>query len=287
MNIPEPTTDSSPTPPRQSRWVKRLVFGAIAAVVLFFGAVLLYAKVINDSPDELGVSDLDAALSIDAESTSAVAVSTDPPAVTDPPAATDPPAVTDPTAVTESAVDSVVPESAPAVPGSSWVVTDDSQLGYRIKEILFGVDTEAVGRTNQITGTMTLDGTALAAAEFTVDVTTISSDESRRDGQFHGRIMSTDEFPTATFLLTEPLELGVESAEGATVTAAATGDLTLRGVTNSVTFELTAKQENGKIGVLGNIPVVFADYEIANPSTGGITTEDNGLLEFVLVFEPA
>lgn len=268
MNHPEPTTDSSPTPRRRSRWVKRVVFGAIAAVVLFFGAVLLYAKVINDSPDELGVSDLDAALSIDAESASAVAVPTDPPAVTEP------------------AVVSVVPEPAPAVTGSSWAVTDDSQLGYRIKEVLFGVDTEAVGRTNQITGTMTLDGTTLAAAEFTVDVTTISSDESRRDGQFHGRIMSTDEFPTATFLLTEPLELGVESAEGATVTAAASGDLTLRGVTNSVTFELTAKQENGKIGVLGNIPVVFADYEIANPSTGGITTEDNGLLEFVLVFEP-
>jgi polyisoprenoid-binding protein YceI len=286
MNNPEPTTDSSPTPSnphnaRRSRWVKRVVFGAIAAVVLFFGAVLLYAKVINDSPDELGVSDLDAVLSIDAGSTSGVAVPTDPPAVTEPPV------VTEPASVTEPAVDSVVPEPAPAVPGSSWVVTDDSQLGYRIKEILFGVDTEAVGRTNQITGTMTLDGTALAAAEFTVDVTKISSDESRRDGQFHGRIMSTDEFPTATFLLTEPLELGVESAEGATVTAAATGDLTLRGVTNSVTFELTAKQENGKIGVLGNIPVVFADYAIANPSTGGITTEDNGLLEFVLVFEPA
>jgi hypothetical protein len=32
--------------------------------------------------------------------------------------------------------------------------------------------------------------------------------------------------------------------------------------------------------------VAFADYEIANPSTGGITTEDNGLLEFILVFEP-
>ncbi len=43
---------------------------------------------------------------------------------------------------------------------------------------------------------------------------------------------------------------------------------------------------NGKIGVLGNIPVVFADYSIANPSFGGVTTEDNGLLEFVLVFEP-
>lgn len=271
MNSSEPTT----APPGNRRWIKRAVFGAIAAVVLFFGAVLLYAKVINDSPDELGTSDLNAALSIDAESSSADPTPTDPPPAE---------STTPETSVTGSVPP--VTEPVPAGTGSSWTVTDASELGYRIKEVLFGVDTEAVGRTNQITGTMTLDGTTLTAAEFTVDVTTISSDESRRDGQFHGRIMSTDEFPTATFVLSAPVELGVESAEGAAVTAAAAGDLTLRGVTNSVTFELTAKQDNGKIGVLGNIPVVFADYEIANPSTGGITTEDNGLLEFVLVFEP-
>ena len=99
--------------------------------------------------------------------------------------------------------------------------------------------------------------------------------------------MSTDEFPEATFVLTVPIELGVDVAEGAQVETSATGDLTLRGVTNNVTFDLTAQVENGKIGVLGNIPVLFEDYGIDNPSFGGITTEDNGLLEFVLVFEPA
>ena len=99
--------------------------------------------------------------------------------------------------------------------------------------------------------------------------------------------MSADEFPTATFVLTQPIELGVEPADGAEVTTQATGDLTLRGVTNSVTFDVTAKQENGLIGVQGSIPVLFDDYGIANPSNGGISTEDNGLVEFVLVFQPA
>jgi hypothetical protein len=41
------------------------------------------------------------------------------------------------------------------------------------------------------------------------------------------------------------------------------------------------------IGVQGSIPVVFADYKIANPSNGGVETEDHGLVEFVLVFQPA
>ncbi|MBA3606489.1 MAG: hypothetical protein M3487_08535 [Actinomycetota bacterium] len=50
---------------------------------------------------------------------------------------------------------------------------------------------------------------------------------------------------------------------------------------------MTAEASAGRIGVLGTIPVVFADYEIDNPSTSGITTEDNGLLEFVPAFVPA
>ena len=83
--------------------------------------------------------------------------------------------------------------------------------------------------------------------------------------------MSADEFPTATFVLTQPIDLGATPTDGAEVTTQATGDLTLRGVTNPVTFEVTAKQDNGLIGVQGSIPVVFNDYGIANPSNGGIT----------------
>ena len=99
--------------------------------------------------------------------------------------------------------------------------------------------------------------------------------------------MRVDEFPTSSFVLTSPIDFGTVPATGETITATATGDLTLRGVTKSVTFELTATLDNGKVGVLGNIPVLFSDYGIPNPSFGTISTEDNGLLEFVLVFERA
>jgi polyisoprenoid-binding protein YceI len=99
--------------------------------------------------------------------------------------------------------------------------------------------------------------------------------------------MSVDEFPTSTFTLTSPIDFGAVPAEGQEITATATGDLTLRGVTKSVTFELTAKLQNGKIGVLGNIPVLFSDYGIPNPSFATISTDDNGTLEFILVFEQA
>jgi polyisoprenoid-binding protein YceI len=73
-------------------------------------------------------------------------------------------------------------------------------------------------------------------------------------------------------------------AEGETVTASATGDLTLRGTTNSVTFDVQARLNGGNIEVDGSIPIVFADWDIPNPSFGPASTEDNGVLEFLLVF---
>ena len=135
--------------------------------------------------------------------------------------------------------------------------------------------------------TLTIDGSTATAAEFTVNMASMTSDSDRRDGQFRTRIMTVDQYPTSTFVLTSPIDFGTVPAEGVTITATATGDLTLRGVTNPVTFEVQARLENGRIGVFGNIPILFSDYDIPDPTNQIATVKDNGLLEFVLVFERA
>jgi polyisoprenoid-binding protein YceI len=187
----------------------------------------------------------------------------------------------------DSALNGTVVVPGSGDPTGTWNISTDSTLGYRVSEVLLGVDTEGAGRTNQVTGSLTIDGTTATSAKFTVDMASIVSDDSRRDGQFRGRIMSTDSFPTSTFTLTQPIEFGSVPAEGQSITASATGDLTLRGVTHSVTFDVTAKLENGRVGVLGNIPIAFSDYDIPDPSNQVATVKDNGTLEFVLVFDKA
>jgi polyisoprenoid-binding protein YceI len=285
MNDDTPGTADSTDGPRFPKWLKWALLGALGVLVVGYGLIFLYAKVINDSPDELGTSDLDAALAADDTTATTSTTATAAPPTT--PEATTP-TTGSPTTVSPAATDApAAPAADTPVGAQEWVVTDASQLGYRVKEVLFGVDTEAVGRTNQITGSFLIDGEAVTSGDFVVDVASISSDESRRDNPFRGRIMSTDAFSAAVYTLTQPNELGTAPVEGAPVSTEATGELTLRGVTNPVTFALDGRVENGRIGVLGNIPVVFEDYGVPNPSTGGITTEDNGLLEFVLVFEPA
>jgi len=169
----------------------------------------------------------------------------------------------------------------------TWNVTNASQVGYRVKEILLGQDATAVGRTNGVTGSLILSGSSVNTASFTVDMTSVTSDESRRDGQFRGRIMSTDQFPTSTFALTSPIELSSTPAEGETITASATGDLTLRGVTKSVTFEVKARRTGGNLEVNGTIPIAFSEWEIPNPSIGPAQVGDDGSLEFLLVFARA
>ena len=169
----------------------------------------------------------------------------------------------------------------------SWTVTDDSIIGYRVREVLFGQSADAVGRTSAITGTMTLDAATVTDASFSVDMTTVTSDESRRDEQFNGRIMATSAYPTATFTLRDPIDLGSLPETNTDVAATATGELTLHGVTNTVTFDVTGRYTGSKVEIAGSIPITFADWGISNPSFGPVTTEDNGILEFSIVFVPA
>jgi polyisoprenoid-binding protein YceI len=272
---------SSPDQKSPRRFLKWVLIGAVGLVVLVFGAILLYAFVLNDSPDELDAGDLaDALVATTPETTPAVDTTVE---TTSDAGAGD-------TAAPATDAAPVETDAAPAPAADfdgDWVPTEASEFGYRVEEVLAGVNTTAVGRSNEITGLLTIEGTTATAVDVEVQIDSIESDSSLRDNQFTGRIMNAAEFPTATFNLTEPIEFGTIPVGDEQVTATATGELTLRGVTNPVTFEVTAQTTDGRIGVLGSIPVVFADYGIDNPSFGQVRTEDEGLVEFVLVFERA
>jgi polyisoprenoid-binding protein YceI len=176
------------------------------------------------------------------------------------------------------------PGGDPGDVSGTWTAGAGSQVGYRVDEILFGQDAEAVGRTDDVTGTLVIDGTTVESVSMEADMTTVASDQERRDNQFRGRIMDVQRYPTAMFELTEPIELGSLPPLGEVVEHEATGDLTLRGTTRPVTFTLEAKRTGSSIEVSGSIPVAFADYGIPNPSFGPISTDDNGVMEFLVVY---
>lgn len=165
----------------------------------------------------------------------------------------------------------------------TWQVQSGSQVGYRVNEVLAGQNNVAVGRTSTISGSMTIQGKQVTAATFTVQMATIKSDESERDAQFNGRIMDTSVYPTGVLKLTSPVALGTLPAAGVIKSYTATADLTMHGRTRQVTFTLKAERVGASIEVNGSIPILFADWNIANPSFAGfVTTENHGLLEFLI-----
>jgi polyisoprenoid-binding protein YceI len=270
------TDDTAEKSPK--RWIKWVIIGAVGAVGLFFAGIFVYTNFIDDAPDALDESDLSSALGATTEAPTTEPPTTEAPDVTTP--ADTAPAVTAPVE-TAPTTDIVVADSF----DGDWIPTTASEFGYRVDEVLAGVNTAAVGRSNEIEGLLTIDGTTATVVDVTVQIANITSDDSLRDGQFTGRIMNAAEFPTAEFRITEPIDFGRIPVGDEQITATAVGELTLHGVTNPVTFDVTAQTTGGRIGVLGSIPVIFADYGIPNPSIGPVRTEDNGLIEFVLVFE--
>jgi polyisoprenoid-binding protein YceI len=179
-----------------------------------------------------------------------------------------------------SSATTVDPSAANTPLDGAWKVTTGSTAGYRVNEILFGQHNEAVGRTTAVTGDATISATKVTGANVTVDMTKVTSDRSQRDHQFQGRIMDTSSFPTATFKLTQPIDLPSTTGR---VSTKATGDLTAHGVTKPATADIQAERSGNTIRVSGSIPITFADWSIPNPSFGPVSTEDHGLIEFLVV----
>jgi polyisoprenoid-binding protein YceI len=170
----------------------------------------------------------------------------------------------------------------------TWAVAAGSRAGYRVNEVLAGQNNVAVGRTSSVGGHLTIGQETVTAGGFTVKMATIHSDQSRRDVQFDGRIMDVATYPTGTFTLTRSIALAPVPATGQVRTYHATGNLTLHGHTRQVTFALSAERTATQIRVSGSIPITFADWDIPNPSFAGfVTTQNHGVLEFLLVLHRA
>ncbi len=187
-------------------------------------------------------------------------------------------------AETTTTVAKTVTTVATSATDGEWAVVAESIVGYRVKETIVGQKTEGVGRTAAVTGSLTISDQKVLNAEFTVDMTSLKSDSTRRDRQVNTRILDTATYPTATFVLKKPITLTPEALAGSDFSVDTTGTLTLRGVTKDIDLTLIARLVDGVIEVNGSIQIVFTDWSIPDPSISGIIVVDRGLLEFLIRF---
>jgi polyisoprenoid-binding protein YceI len=166
----------------------------------------------------------------------------------------------------------------------TWNVGAGSVAGYRVAEVLIGQGSTAVGRTSELWGSVTLAGKSVTKATFTVNMASVVSDQSERNAQFDGRIMDVSDYPTAKFVLTGPISLANGLVTGGSRSYTATGTLAMHGVTKAVTFPVSVEVASGAaVYALAEVPIVFANWDISNPSVGGfVTTKSTGTLEVLL-----
>lgn len=242
---------------------KVLIAVGVVVVVLVGGLVAVYLAFFNDdSPPPLTLS---------TGTTVAGAATSDPP-----PDGTTAPSTT------------AAPVSADSLAGT-WTAAEGSIAGYRVREKLaqLPAKSDAVGRTQDVTGSVTIaasgDVFTATAADLTVDVTTLVSDSDRRDGQIKRRGLETDTYPTATFTLTQPVVIPAEALSGSPVTVQATGDMTIHGVTKSVTIPLQTQLTGSQIELVGSLTFPMSDFGIDPPTIAGIVdVESDATLEFQL-----
>ncbi len=173
----------------------------------------------------------------------------------------------------------------------TWTVkpgNTDNFVGYRVTEKLFAniSETEATGRTDNVTASMTLDGTTVKDVTVTADLRDLTSDNSFRDGRIKSEGLESDDFPEAKFVLTEPITLSAVPAAGDTIKTQAKGDFTLHGVTKSVTIDLEGRWDGKQVQVVGSLPIAFDDYGVSAPSAPAVASvDDHGTMELQLFFD--
>ena len=120
----------------------------------------------------------------------------------------------------------------------------------------------------------------------TADLRDLTSDNSFRDGRIKSEGLESDEFPEAKFVLTEPITLSAVPAAGETIKTEATGEFTLHGVTKTVTISLEGRWDGKQVQVVGNLPIVFSDYDITAPTAPAVASvDDHGEMELQLFFD--
>lgn len=294
--------------------MKRLLWIVVAAVAVIAAALVWWVVTAGDEPAEVDISAAVAGLATTTAAESSAdtdeagdAARTE----ADPSATAEPSEIPDEAAEpSEASEEPDEPSAGAADPGANgtdgsgdalsavagaWTVdttigdfdfeqATGSFAGFRVDEELTIGEVTAVGRTGEVSGFIQLGAGGLEAAEIAVDMSAIESDRPLRDGRTR-QALGTDQFPTATFVLTEPVALPADAADGTAFSLEAVGELTVKGVANPAVFALDAQLVDDVIVVVGSTEVTFADYGVQAPSAPiVVSVEDHGIIEFQLLF---
>jgi protocatechuate 3,4-dioxygenase beta subunit/polyisoprenoid-binding protein YceI len=198
---------------------------------------------------------------------------------------------TAPQATQTLAQESTADQAQPAAGGILFtIVPGQSEARYKIREQLANRDlpNDAIGKTDQVSGSITVqeDGSIDPNSQFSVDVSTLASDQNMRDNYVRRNILQTDQYPNVTFKPTSVSGLENPLPTSGPVQFELTGDLTIRDVTKPVTWTVTGNADGDQASGTATTSFTFADFNLPQPRVPVVLSlVDNITLEVDMAIE--
>lgn len=179
--------------------------------------------------------------------------------------------VASPTAVAAAVSASTAQGSGPLV---FQIVPDQSQVSFSIYEELAGQPNTVVGTTNQVAGQLAVDAQDLSQTQvgvIQVSARALVTDNNRRNGAIRNFILNTNQYEFITFTPKSITGLSGGAQPGQSFTFQMTGDLTVRNVTQPVTFNVTAQGVSAsQITGTATATVKRSDFNLDIPSVPNV-----------------
>ncbi len=180
----------------------------------------------------------------------------------------------------ESADESAISEVASD--GLFRIAASQSEVRFTLGEVLGGEPTTVIGKTNQVSGEFGVDFENPQEAqlgEIQIDASTLVTDNSFRNKAIQNRILNTSTHQLISFVPTEVAVLPETVNFGESLMLEISGDLTIKEVTQKVTFtaNITPISETE---IQGNAEamVAYADFGISIPSVPRVADVDKEVL---------
>jgi len=198
------------------------------------------------------------------------------------PVAPTPPNVSSDGASATNATASVPDGNAQSATTTLVLDANSSQARYRAQEQLVGrnLPSEAVGTSAGVSGSIVVTPEGVIAADqsqIQVDLSRLTSDESRRDNFIKGSTLQTGRFPTATFVPRQAHGLPTPLPTSGQVTFQLDGDLTVHGVTKPVSWQVTAQFDGANVSGSATTNVNISDFGMTPPKAGPVLSIQDGL----------
>jgi polyisoprenoid-binding protein YceI len=186
------------------------------------------------------------------------------------------------TAPAEAGQATAAPAASAAGARTFQIVPDQTEASYEVQEQFLNrnLPSKAVGKTNAVEGQFQFSADGKPSGQvtkITVDLRTLTSDDSRRDNRIRTRWLESETYPYAEFTSTDAQNLPDSYSEGQEVNFKLNGTMTIRDVTKPVTFDVTGKLQGDTVTGTATAQILMKDFGFDPPSIAGMLTVEDGV----------